>query len=535
MFKHLPAFAVIAAAVTTIILATITFIALDPGHRQARIDAARYAAQRQELELQQRQWELQQVQLQASAVAPITTITGAVWRVLPLLAAGLALLALADAWHLRRRIVTVDAAGRLPLPRQVVEVDAGPALAALGAYHTTEYARVRPRMTMRDLPPGGNPDSVPAPAADTSSNVLTSVLPMAPTFAQLRARGWRPTSQRMLLGFSAEGPIYGGIDALLSTAIAGRPGQGKTTALRFVCAQTLLAGGETVILDPHGSIAEAIAGAPARLMASSTAELGNAAAWLNDELDRRDVAYRAGERLFTPLLVLCDEWPLIGLKSKQAVEAGGRVVLEGRKWGVYALISGQGLPADRFGGSLVRDALSSRYVFRTTPAQARIAGLDKDAAQLVNLLEPGRAVLDGPTVAPVIVAIPNTTANDLVALYPLPATTGDEALLSTTPERPEGATSALECAKLPLPAEDAEILELPPRATLPAAPVAVADDERAAILAAAAKGASRREICRRVFDGATGGAAYRKVQAVLDQAELPRSATDAQQHMRKLI
>jgi hypothetical protein len=30
----------------------------------------------------------------------------------------------------------------------------------------------------------------------------------------------------MLLGYGVDGPIYSGIDALLSTALAGRPGQG---------------------------------------------------------------------------------------------------------------------------------------------------------------------------------------------------------------------------------------------------------------------------------------------------------------------
>jgi hypothetical protein len=31
---------------------------------------------------------------------------------------------------------------------------------------------------------------------------------------------------------------------------------------------------------------------------------------------------------------------------------------------------------------------------------------------------------------------------------------------------------------------------------------------------------NRREVCRRVFDGATGGAAYEKVKKVLDRLHL---------------
>lgn len=90
------------------------------------------------------------------------------------------------------------------------------------------------------------------------------------------------------------------------------------------------------------------------------------------------------------------------------------------------------------------------------------------------------------------------------------------------------ATTAPEGPRAPLPAatatEDTE-----PRTTAHSAPggaaaacgaVAVSPEERKAILEAnsALPGASRREVCRRVFNGATGGHHYRKVQAVLDEA-----------------
>ena len=68
----------------------------------------------------------------------------------------------------------------------------------------------------------------------------------------------------------------------------------------------------------------------------------------------------------------------------------------------------------------MRDALSSRYIFRTSAAQARIAGLEKDHAGLVAALRPGLAVLAGP-VEPQIVAIPQTTVADLGELVRAPA------------------------------------------------------------------------------------------------------------------
>jgi hypothetical protein len=243
--------------------------------------------------------------------------------------------------------------------------------------------------------------------------------PVAPTLRDLVQRGFRPTQQHMLLGYTAHGPLYGGIEDLLSTAIAGRPKTGKTTLLRFIAAQLLLAGGSLVILDPHGSLADG-ANIPAEWIASSAGEMHDGAAWLIDELETRLAQYRQGRREFPPLMVMADEWPVISLASKPAVEAAQRVILEARKTNYYGLISGQGLPASQFGGSLARDALSSRYIFRTTAAQARYAGLDKETARLVEDLPRGTAIFEG-MINPTPVAIPLVTGEDLALLLPRPA------------------------------------------------------------------------------------------------------------------
>jgi hypothetical protein len=66
------------------------------------------------------------------------------------------------------------------------------------------------------------------------------------------------------------------------------------------------------------------------------------------------------------------------------------------------------------------------------------------------------------------------------------------------------------------------LTESAPNGTIPRSSVAVSAAERAAILAAwealqaSGQMVSRRAICRQVFNVATGGSAYRKVQAVLD-------------------
>lgn len=236
-------------------------------------------------------------------------------------------------------------------------------------------------------------------------------LPTAPSFGEILRTGWQPSLQQMLLGYSHDGPIYGDIAALLSTAVAGRPGQGKSSLLRLVAAQMYLTQGVCVSLDPHGSIAEDVPGLVYR-EASTAAELDDMANWLVNRLEIRLKAYRQGERRFRPLMALTDEFPIVSLASREAVEAIGRVVLEGRKVRMFCLISGQGLPASQFGGSLVRDALSSRYIFQTTARQGQMAGLDKEAIKLLDRLDIGRCVLDGP-VKPQIIAVPYVNNQDL--------------------------------------------------------------------------------------------------------------------------
>ena len=249
----------------------------------------------------------------------------------------------------------------------------------------------------------GTPESAELPPGEAGR------LPSAPAFAQLSA-AWRPTIGRMLLGYGVQGPIYGGIDDLLSVGIAGRPRQGKTTLLRFVCAQCWLVGAEVVVWDLHGTVAGDMAGASAY---TTIDDISHSAQAVLSELDHRLQAHRDDR----PMLILIDEFPALSLACQEAIHAARRIVLEGSKAGMFALLSAQGMPASSFGGSLVRDALSSRYVFRTTPLEARRAGLDKDSAHMVRLLDPGHAILDGP-VEPQIVAIPNTTVDDLRLILP---------------------------------------------------------------------------------------------------------------------
>ncbi len=262
-----------------------------------------------------------------------------------------------------------------------------------------------------------------APALAAPGVEAAPTLPRAEAFVRI-AREIFPG--HLVLGYNVAGPIVGDISDLLSTAIIGRPGTGKTTALRFVCAQVLRIGGKPVLLDPHGSIADEVS--DVLECAEGPDDMQTLALHLEQELDARLAARKTGIRPAAPLLLLADEWPVIAQLAPEAVRVAGRIVLEGRKVKMFALISGQGLPSDQLGGSYIRDALSSRYVFNTTTAQARMAGMDSETAKLLlahlETAGPGYAILASARRHAEIVAIPQTTIGDLRALVgdvpPLP-------------------------------------------------------------------------------------------------------------------
>src|SRR5260221_10727945 len=237
-------------------------------------------------------------------------------------------------------------------------------------------------------------------------------LPVAPSVNQIASQ---IAPGHLILGYGMQGAIYGDVTDLLSTAIVGRPNTGKTTMLRLVCAQILQIGGMPLLLDPHGSIVDELG--DFLDCAESGQEITELTSWVEEELEERLIARRQGSPMKQPILLLADEWPIISQLSPDALQPVRRLVLEGRKVGMYALICGQGLPAQLLGGTLVRDALASRYVFNTTPQQARLAGLDNETAKtmLAQLQDAGagKAILATSKRRPELVAIPAIESNDL--------------------------------------------------------------------------------------------------------------------------
>ncbi|TME08339.1 MAG: hypothetical protein E6I80_10355 [Chloroflexi bacterium] len=268
--------------------------------------------------------------------------------------------------------------------------------------------------TITTLPPGNPPRGQIKGAKDPAPLFLGSgqdmhetqeapiALPTAPAFREMCHLISR---DRLILCYTASGPAYGTVDDLLSMAVTGKPGRGKTTALMYYVTILLSIGAEVIIWDPHGAMGELallngkrLSGLPATarvIYLDRKEEIIDSIAALHEDLAERDALYRPPQRTVKhPRLLLADELPVLAdyddelarVYKKREEEAPSlikvirRYVLEARKWRCFFIGSGQSMDAEIL-PTRVTESLNSRIVFFSSDRRARMAGLENEAVK----------------------------------------------------------------------------------------------------------------------------------------------------------
>jgi hypothetical protein len=277
-------------------------------------------------------------------------------------------------------------------------------------------------------------------ASSQNQGLLPPVMPKAPDYSQVDGL---ITAQKLVLCYTAEGPVFGTVVDLLSMCVVGKPGRGKSTALLYYILILLKAGAEVWIWDPHSGLNELAYGLNYQ---DDLAGIESTVPILHRQLEQRRKLWKEKKQVMHPLLLLVDEMPVIAdyendrikevrSSSSKKKEADSELleyeqnyrpsrllkkfVLEARKWNCYVILSGQALPAEVL-STLTRNNMSSRIVFESCNMHAKMAGLQKE--EIDSLLPslkgagPGVAVMDVSRWSkPVLAAIPNTTVEDLRA------------------------------------------------------------------------------------------------------------------------
>lgn len=350
----------------------------------------------------------QQINVQ---LASYDVFLAAAWRTLPLaLAAGAGLVALVLIYRRWADVAAVQAH---------YAVQALAARYQVPVPHTLTYSphtsQAAPRAA--DVAHEAQASALAALGAPVAAEPVS-----APSFAELLTVGQVGKGNPLLLGvdLTSGEPVHGSWLDLYSTAVAGLPGQGKTTSQRFLAAQSALHGARFVVCDPHAGAADDSLGAtldPLRSsylcdVADTDAAILDAVRYVADIGEKR---IHGQDESRTPVILWLDEATRLLAHSKIGPELGElleRIAQQYRKRFVYASISGQIWTADRSGGSALRDSLASVLAHRMKRNQARLI-LPTAEAQQVERLEPGRALLWSASGTSRVLQIPNTTSADI--------------------------------------------------------------------------------------------------------------------------
>ena len=225
-------------------------------------------------------------------------------------------------------------------------------------------------------------------AEDVAQAAIAPALPRAASLYDLlptldAAQG------RILLGFDGDGPIWLSVDELLSVAMAGNSGRGKSKALLWLTLQLIRQGVTVIVLDGKGDLRRWLGTHHA--VAYTPAEIRQSVDSLIVEADwRLEQASSDADATFKPVLAVIDELDLVAGRYGRTVDLIERLTKKTRSVNVHGIYSNQSVPADLVGGVATRGVIVSRICLYCDDEAARMIGVraNNGAAALLQQLAP---------------------------------------------------------------------------------------------------------------------------------------------------
>jgi hypothetical protein len=348
------------ALLAAMVVGAVLITALGDGPPPAEVAAAEAA---------HRLAELQRVEAAALAEAA----ADARWRPVRTAARNIALVSLFAlpvlgllaliAYGLKRRSVWMPRKedGALPFPARTLTID--DSRAALAGRHASEYALASQ--------PLSNLASLTYSPRYQNNQEISGAEPLALPAPQVAFRDVPLDPRTVFLGTSADGPVTRPWDQLLTLALGGETGSGKTWTGVSCGLQALFSGHRIALADPHSASPDSLSArlAPVRSLLWRPVATTDAEALALVTAVERTLRDRAEgrDRDLTPITLIQDEFTktMRGDLAEAIARLLEAITQEGRKFAVRAVMLGQRWSATRTGGSGdLRDTIPDVLIHR---------------------------------------------------------------------------------------------------------------------------------------------------------------------------
>ena len=243
------------------------------------------------------------------------------------------------------------------------------------------------------------------------------------TFSEVLAKGFVPSIHKIFVGRTLEGKdIFVPAEDLCHVALSGKTGGGKGSLMRMLMVQLCYIGAKVLLLNPHymrwvrakdgpkfdedWTPFEGInprTGKPyleAPPTKSADPEpIAKCLRWsVETLLAKRKAEGREGGKLFAPYFIVLDEWPDIASEIKKAPEYLGKLLRQGRKYGIFVIVASQDfqvktLGLEGEGGSVRKCFLTCYYTGGDTTTAKELLYSEKPSSLPENKIGKGTDLL----------------------------------------------------------------------------------------------------------------------------------------------
>lgn len=181
-------------------------------------------------------------------------------------------------------------------------------------------------------------------------------------------------ADRILLGWDEDGPIWLEVEDLLSIAMAGNTGRGKSRALLWLIGQFIRLGLDTRLIDGKADLRKWLgAYHPVAYTPDEVKQMVDATIALIET--RLEEDSRGLIPSFPPVLVIIDELDLVTGRYERITALVELLTKKSRSVNVHGIFSNQSIPAALVGGIKNRGVIVSRICFYCDEEAAQLLGV----------------------------------------------------------------------------------------------------------------------------------------------------------------